>query len=82
MYFGAVVFALDLMPSFWVLICFREYFEILGFVAATEFEAESLVLKAIFLFGVWLQKGVSLNFFEINFVTIYMRFKNTINTVF
>lgn len=46
------------------------YFEILSFVAAAEFQIESLVLKSFLLFGVWLQKGVWLDVFEVHFVTI------------
>ena len=37
MYFGAILFAPALMPSFVTLINFRDHFEILSFVAAAEF---------------------------------------------
>ena len=82
MYFGKVLFALDLMLSFLVLLCFRDQIEIFSFVAAAKSEIESLVLKTFFLFGVWLQKGVWLDCFENHFITIVMRFNMKGNVAF
>ena len=82
MYFDAVFFATAFMPRFVTLINFLKNFEILSFVAAAEFLIEKLVLKPFLLFGVWLQKEVWLDLFEIHFVPIIMRFGTTVNVVF
>ena len=81
MYFGNVLFAQDFTPGSLVFISFKDHFEILRFVGALEFGIESFVFKFVSFFGAWLQKGVWLVFFEIYFVTIYMRFTTTVNVV-